>query len=87
MLQLIFLGSWWQNEPRTPIRHLDELVELDYQEDKTQQDRLFSTEVEALRSTLTVVKYLKLAFDKIGISVFPYSVLLEYQQAVQHDSA
>jgi len=87
VLQLIFVGSWGLNEPRKSIFHLDELVELVYLEDNMQQNRLFSTEVEALRSTLIVVKHLKLILDKLGINIFPYSVLREYQQAVQHDTA
>ncbi len=81
-LQMIFVGCWKSNDPYKSVVHLDELVE-DVCKVKTDKGVLVTNEVDALKYVLIVIKNLKIVFDKIGISVFPYSMINEYQQAVQ----
>ena len=81
-LQLIFVSSWKSNERYQSVVHLDELVE-NVCKTETKRGALLTNEVEALKYVLIVIKNLKTVFDKIGITVFPYSMISEYQQAVQ----
>jgi uncharacterized protein (DUF2267 family) len=81
-LQLVFTGSWNTNDEYKPVVHLDELVE-NICKTETEKEILFTNEVDALKSILIIIKNLKIIFDKKGITVFPYSLIAEYQQAVQ----
>ncbi len=84
-LQLIFVGSWSSNDESTPAVHLDQLVE-NVCKAELKKEVLFTNEVEALKYVLIVIKNLKIVFDRIGISIFPYSIMSEYQQAVQEEA-
>ena len=85
-LQLIFKGNWKSHDHHDPVLHLDELVENVCKEGDANSTKLFSNEVEALESVLIVIKNLKIIFDKIGVIVFPYSLINEYQQALQENT-
>ena len=81
-LQLIFVTCWKLEDRYPPVVHLDELVE-NVCKTETKKGLLLTNEVEALKYVLIVIKNLKIVFDKIGVSVFPYSIINEYHQAVQ----
>ena len=81
-LQLIFVTSSKSNDGYRSVVHLDELVD-NVCNTETKKGVLLTNEVEALKYVLIVIKNLKIVFDKIGVSVFPYSMISEYQQAVQ----
>ncbi len=84
-LQMVFTHSWKANDQYQPVVHLDELVET-VCNTETKKGVLFTNEVEALKYVLIVIKNLKIVFDKIGVTVFPYSMISEYQQAVQEEA-
>jgi uncharacterized protein (DUF2267 family) len=84
-LQLIFMSCWESKEDRKSGIHLDELVDKVCQQ-QTKKGVLFTNEIDALKYILIVIRNLKLTFDKIGVSVFPYSMIAEYQQAVQEEA-
>ena len=84
-LQLIFVNCWKSNDHNKSAVHLDELVE-NVCKQQSKKGTLFTNEIDALKYILIVIKNLKIVFDKIGISVFPYSIINEYQQAVQEEA-
>ena len=81
-LQQIFVGSWDDNVKCNPVAHLDHLVE-NICKAEAEKEILFTNEVEALKYTSIVVKNLKTVFDKVGVSIFPYSMISQYEQAAQ----
>ena len=81
-LQLIFVSSRKSDDRYQAVIHLDELVE-NVCKTETKKGVLLTNEVEAFKYILIVIKNLKIVFDKIGVSIFPYSMISEYQQAVQ----
>ncbi len=85
-LQMIFAGNWMAEMQHEPVMHLDEIVERVCENDSAKNETIFTDEVDALRSVLVAIKYLKTVFDKIGIHVLPYSLINEYQQAMQEES-
>ncbi|MBP9924835.1 MAG: hypothetical protein KBF45_02515 [Cyclobacteriaceae bacterium] len=78
----ILVGNEQKMESHKIIRHLDELVETVYAEDYHSEKRLFTNEIEALKSTLVIVKYFTDLFKKLNVNIFPYPLCYECQQAV-----
>jgi hypothetical protein len=83
----ILVGNEQKLESHKVIRHLDELVETVRAEDYRSEKRLFTTEIEALRSTLVIMKYFTELFKKLNVNIFPYPLCCECQQAVMGDAA
>jgi len=82
----ILVGNAQKLEPHKTIRHLDELVETVLAEDSRSEKKIFTTEIETLKSTLVIVKYFTALFDKLNVNVFPYPMCCECQQAVMGDT-
>ncbi|MBL7875616.1 MAG: hypothetical protein JNL53_08125 [Cyclobacteriaceae bacterium] len=81
----ILVGNEQKLESHKAIRHLDELVENVYAEDSRSENRMFKNEIDALKSTLVIVKYFTDLFDKLNVNIFPYPLCCECQQAVAGD--
>ncbi|HOX81928.1 MAG TPA: DUF2267 domain-containing protein [Chryseolinea sp.] len=81
-LRMIFMNCWSPDHSQKSTIHLDELVE-DVCNEKLKKGVLCTNEVDALKYILIVIKNLKIVFDKIGVSIFPYSIISEYEQAVK----
>jgi len=82
----VLVGNEQKLESHKTIRHLDELVETVYAEDSKSDKKIFTTEIEALTTTLVIVKYLTALFDKLNVNIFPYPMCCECQQAVRGDT-
>jgi hypothetical protein len=64
------------------IQHLDELVDSLYEEDTHIEQRLFSSELEALSVVIVVLRGIDTLFKKAGIKIFNYTLSRELQQAI-----
>lgn len=64
------------------IRHLDELADLLYREDKQTGKGLFKSEIDALGIAIVILKRIQELFTRAGIHAFPYVLSTELKQAV-----
>ncbi len=82
----ILIGNEQNLECHKTIRHLDELVETVCAEDLQSEKKIFATEIDALKSTLVIVKYFTALFNNLNVNIFPYPMCCECQQAVMGDT-
>ncbi len=75
-----------QQHEEIRIKHLDELVELLIAEDQRLGTRLFISEVETLRIVILILTQIQILFEKIGISILPYTIERELQGAMIEES-
>ncbi|HTE31014.1 MAG TPA: DUF2267 domain-containing protein [Chryseolinea sp.] len=87
LFQLLFIANWKYEDKDTPIRHLDELVDIVYQEDRKSHDSLFTSEIDTLNSVILVLTKLDKFFGILGLNVFRYSLTQELKQAIIEDPA
>lgn len=64
------------------ITHLDELVELMIAEDQKLGTGLFKSEIETLRIAILILKQIQVLFERVGISILPYTLERELQGAM-----
>lgn len=87
LFQLLLVANWKYEESNPQIKHLDELVEYVYQEDKKSHDSLFTSEIDTLNSVILVLTKLDKFFGLLGLNVLKYSLTQELKQAVVEDPA
>lgn len=87
LFQLLFVANWKYEETNTQIKHLDELVEYVYEEDKKSHDSVFTSEIDTLNSVILVLTKLDKFFGLLGLNVLKYSLAQELKQAVVEDPA
>jgi uncharacterized protein (DUF2267 family) len=85
LFQLLFIANWRYEDTHEPIMHLDELVDHVYQEDRKQENSLFTSEIDTLNSIILVITKLDKFFGILGLNVFRYSLTQELKQAVIED--
>jgi hypothetical protein len=75
------------DERKSELTHLDELVDNLYLDDqnKAAGKQLFKSELEALGIVTTVLKKIEELFNSAGITAFSYPLTYEIQQASQED--
>lgn len=64
------------------IRHLDELADSLYKEDKQTGKGLFKSEIDALGVAIIILRRIQDLFTRAGIHAFPYVLSTELKQAV-----
>ena len=87
LFQLLFVTNWKYEETDTSIKHLDELVDNIYQEDKKSEDSLFTSEIDTLNTVILVLSKLDKFFGILGLNVLRYSLTQELKQAAIEDAA
>ena len=88
LFQLLFIANWkYEDKGDTSIKHLDELVDHVYQEDRKSKDSLFTSEIDTLNSVILVLTKLDKFFGILGLNVLRYSLTQELKQAVTEDPA
>ncbi|MBL0745119.1 DUF2267 domain-containing protein [Chryseolinea lacunae] len=87
LFQLLFVTNWRYEEEQNSIKHLDELVDEIYQQDKKSSGTLFSSEVDALNAVIVVLRKLDKFFGIIGLNVLHYPLTQELKQAAIEDAA
>lgn len=87
LFQLLFVTNWKYEESQTQVKHLDELVENVYEEDKKSHDSVFTSEIDTLNSVILVLTKLDKFFGLLGLNVLKYSLTQELKQAVIEDPA
>ena len=85
LFQLLFIANWKYDDKPEQIMHLDELVDHVYQEDRKQENSLFTSEIDTLNSIILVITKLDKFFGILGLNVFRYSLTQELKQAVIED--
>ena len=85
LFQLLFIANWKYDDKHEQIMHLDELVDHVYQEDRKQENSLFTSEIDTLNSIILVLTKLDKFFGILGLNVFRYSLTQELKQAVIED--
>lgn len=87
LFQLLFVTNWKYEETDTSIKHLDELVDNIYQEDRKSEDSLFTSEIDTLNTVILVLSKLDKFFGILGLNVLRYSLTQELKQAAIEDAA
>lgn len=87
LFQLLFVTNWKYEESQPQVKHLDELVENVYEEDKKSHDSVFTSEIDTLNSVILVLTKLDKFFGLLGLNVLKYSLTQELKQAVIEDPA
>ncbi|MEP6736770.1 MAG: hypothetical protein ABJA70_14700 [Chryseolinea sp.] len=87
LFQLLFVANWKYDDKNISIKHLDELVDNLYQEDRKSKESLFTSEIDTLNSVLLVLTKLDKFFGIIGLNVLRYSFTQELKQAAIEDPA
>jgi uncharacterized protein (DUF2267 family) len=87
LFQLLFVTNWKYDDKNIPIKHLDELVDNVYQEDRKSKDSLFTSEIDTLNSVLLVLTKLDKFFGILGLNVLRYSFTQELKLAAIEDPA
>jgi hypothetical protein len=77
-----WLIGYNQQHEEIHIKHLDELVELLIAEDKQSGMRLFKSEIETLSIVILILRQIQILFEKVGISILPYTMERELQAAM-----
>lgn len=86
IFQLLFITNWKYETTTSSIKHLDELVENIYREDKRSNDSLFTSEVDTLNKVIVILGKLDKFFGILGLNLFRYSLTQELKQAVSEES-
>ena len=84
LFQLLFISNWKYNEKNTSINHLDEIVEVVYEQGR---QSLFSSEIETLNAVIIVLRKLDKFFRLMGLDILHYSLKQELKQVAIEDAA
>ena len=86
IFQLLFITNWKYDTVKSPLKHLDELVEDIYREDKRSNDSLFTSEVDTLNKVILILGKLDKFFGILGLNLFRYPLTQELKQAVNEEA-
>jgi len=81
LFRRLFSGNQNSGENQIPIKHLDELVDNIYMEDRRSQQVLFTSEIDTLNAVILVLNKLDRFFGILSLSVFRYPLTQELRQA------
>ena len=73
-------------EPQLNIKHLDELVDTIYKEDRRHHQALFTSEVDTLNAVILVLNKLDRFFGILQLNVLRYPLLQELKQAAMEEA-
>lgn len=73
-------------EPQLNIKHLDELVDTIYKEDRKTHQALFTSEVDTLNAVILVLNKLDRFFGILQLNVFRYPLMQELKQAAMEEA-
>jgi uncharacterized protein (DUF2267 family) len=84
LFQLLFVTNWKYNETKEApgsYRHLDELIDTLYEQDRKSGSRLFHSEIDTLNTVILVLTKLDKFFGAMGLKIFQHSLTQELKQA------
>jgi hypothetical protein len=82
LFQKLFKGDKQCREAQLSIKHLDELVDTIYREDrKSHHHSLFTSEIDTLNTVILVLNKLDRFFGILQLNVFRYPLTQELRQA------
>jgi len=82
MFRRLFTGNQNSGEQQISIKHLDELVDNIYKEDRrSHHHALFTSEIDTLNAVILVLNKLDRFFGILQLSVFRYPLTQELRQA------
>lgn len=90
LFQLLFIANWKyndSNEAAGSIRHLDELIDTLYEQDRKSGTCLFHSEIDALNSVILILTKLDKFFGAMGLKIFQHSLTQELKQAASSNVA
>lgn len=86
LFQLLFITNWKYEKTSSSIKHLDELVDNIYLDDKQSTDSLFASEIDTLNTVIIVLGKLDKFFGILGLNLFRYPLTQELKQAAVEES-
>lgn len=87
LFQLLLISGWRYDEKESSVKHLDELADNVYKQTLLREEKLFSTEIEALHTVLLVIKKLDKFFGLLGFNLLRYTLIQEVKQAAAMEDA
>ena len=90
VFQLLFIANWKYNELNEEsgsIRHLDELIDTLYEQDRKSGARLFHSEIDTLNTVILILTKLDKFFGAMGLKIFQHSLTQELRQAASSNVA
>ena len=82
LFRKLFKGDKQSPEAQLSIKHLDELVDTIYREDrKSNHHSLFTSEIDTLNAVILVLNKLDRFFGILQLDVFRYPLMQELRQA------
>ena len=81
LFRRLFTGNQNSGEKQLSIKHLDELVDSIYTEDRRSRQALFTSEIDTLNAVILVLNKLDRFFGILELSVFRYPLTQELKQA------
>jgi len=84
LFQLLFIANWKYNESNEgtgSIRHLDELIDTLYEQDRKSGACLFHSEIDTLNTVILILTKLDKFFGAMGLKIFQHSLTHELKQA------
>lgn len=82
LFRRLFKRNFSAREPQLNIKHLDELVDTIYKEDrKSNHHALFTSEVDTLNAVILVLNKLDRFFGILQLNVLRYPLMQELKQA------
>lgn len=77
----LFRKSKNAGEGQISVKHLDELVDNIYREDRNSHQALFTSEIDTLNAVILVLNKLDRFFGILQLNVFRYPLMQELKQA------
>ncbi|HMG92866.1 MAG TPA: DUF2267 domain-containing protein [Chryseolinea sp.] len=82
LFRRLFIGNQKSGEKQLSIKHLDELVDTIYMEDRSSQHHaVFTSEIDTLNAVILVLNKLDRFFGILELRVFRYPLTQELKQA------
>ena len=81
LFRKLFRGNKQSPREQLSIKHLDELVDTIYTEDRRSHQALFTSEIDTLNAVILVLNKLDRFFGILELNVFRYPLTQELKQA------
>ena len=87
LFRKLFRGNKQRHEAQLSIKHLDELVDTIYREDRrSHHQALFTSEIDTLNAVILVLNKLDRFFGILQLNVFRYPLTQELRQAAMEEA-
>jgi uncharacterized protein (DUF2267 family) len=86
IFQLLFITNWRYEKTASSIKHLDELVDHIYLEDRRSNESLFTSEIDTLNKVIVVLGKLDKFFGILGLNLFRYPLTQELKQVTSEET-